>query len=75
MFNPSATAGCFFSPGWSVSLPAFSASCTLLGGQKDDEQGLLLAADRFNKDLRWEDYKSASSWIAPAAKEAILGPG
>ncbi len=49
-----------------------SASCTLLGGQRGDDQGLRLAAERFNKDLRWEDYRSALSWIAPAAKEAFM---
>jgi hypothetical protein len=45
----------------------------MLGGQKDNEKGLLLAVERFSKDLRWEDYKSASAWIAPSAKEEFWG--
>jgi hypothetical protein len=55
---------------WLVCLVAgISSSCAPLGGQKENEKGLLLAVDRFSKDIRWEDYKSASSWIAPEAKD------
>ena len=55
---------------WLICLLAgFSASCNTLGGEKQNEEGLLLAVDRFNKDLRWEDFKSASALIDSAAKE------
>jgi hypothetical protein len=44
-------------------------SCGLWGGQKSGEEGLLAAADHFNTDVRWEDYKAASACIAPSGKE------
>jgi hypothetical protein len=50
-------------------LPFLFNSCSLFGGQKDNQKGLLDAADRFNKSVRWEDYKSAANWIGPSAKE------
>jgi hypothetical protein len=50
-------------------LPGFLTSCGLFGGQKDSQEGLTQAADRFNKDVRWEDYKSAATCIAPSGKE------
>jgi hypothetical protein len=54
-----------------VLLPGFLTSCNMFGGQKDNQEGLLLAAERFNKDMRWEDYKSAATSIAPSAKEGF----
>jgi hypothetical protein len=47
------------------------SSCALLGGQSGDRKGLLEAAERFNKDLRWEDFRSAAAWISPSVKEAF----
>lgn len=48
-----------------------SFSCAGLGGQGDNEKALNKAVDRFNRDLRWEDYKAASTWIAPSAQKAF----
>jgi hypothetical protein len=59
----------FFFPLLLCLLPGFLTSCNLFGGQKDNQEGLLQAAERFNKDVRWEDYKSAATWIAPSGKE------
>jgi hypothetical protein len=42
------------------------------GGQRSDDKGLLLAADRFSREVRWEDYKSALAWIAPEAREEFM---
>jgi hypothetical protein len=57
---------------WLICLVAgLFSSCAVLNAQKDNEQGLHLAVDRFNRDLRWEDYKSASVWIAPSAQKAF----
>jgi hypothetical protein len=57
---------------WLVCLVAgLFSSCGVLDTRKDNEKGLLLAVDRFTKDLRWEDYKSASVWIAPSAQKAF----
>ena len=50
-------------------LSCLLGSCGLFGGRKDNQQGLLEAADRFNKSVRWEDYRSAAGWIAPSGKE------
>jgi len=50
-------------------LTGFLSSCSMFGGEKDNQEGLLLSVDRFNKDLRWEDYKSAATSIAPSAKK------
>lgn len=50
-----------------VSVPG----CATLGGNKDDAEALMNAADKFNKDLRWEEYKAASLWVAPATKMAF----
>lgn len=52
-------------------LAGFLCSCALFGGAKHDEEALRLAADRFSTGLRWEDYKSASAYIAPDAKEGF----
>ena len=59
---------------WLVCLVAgLSSSCTMLrGGQRSDDQGLLHAADRFSRDVRWGDYRSALAWIAPEAKEEFM---
>lgn len=47
------------------------SGCATLGGNKDDAEALMNAADKFNKDLRWEEYKAASHWVAPATKMAF----
>jgi hypothetical protein len=55
---------------WLVCLAAgFFSSCATLRGQNEDEKGLVLAVERFSKDIRWGDYRSAVAWIAPSAKE------
>ena len=59
----------FFLPLTPCFLAGLLSSCTLFGGQSSDDKGLLVVAERFNKDLRWEDYSSAAVCIAPAAKE------
>ena len=59
-------------PCWLCLVAGFSSSCTMFGGQKSDDQGLLLAAESFNQALRWEDYKSALAWIAPAARGEFM---
>lgn len=48
-----------------------STSCAALNGQGDSEKGLVKAVERFNKDLRWEDYRAASTWIAPSAQKSF----
>jgi hypothetical protein len=62
----------FFFPCWVCLVVGLVSSCTLLGGQRGDQKGLLAAAERFNQDLRWEDYKSALTWVAPTAKEEFM---
>jgi len=49
-------------------LAGLLCSCSLWGGQKSNEEGLLAAADLFNTDVRWEDYKAAAACIAPSDK-------
>ncbi len=63
---------------WTVLLPialcvfsGFLSSCNLLGGQRNNEEGLRLAAERFNRDIRWGEFKSASTWVAPTVKDAF----
>ena len=34
---------------------------------------MLGAADRFNTDLKWQDYKSAASRMAPSERESFWG--
>jgi hypothetical protein len=59
---------------WLACLAAgFFSSCAPLRGQNEDEKGLLLAVERFSKDIRWGDYKSAMAWIEPSAKEEFWG--
>ena len=69
MFHIRRSATKFFFLTLMCLLPALLGSCGLFGGQKDNQEGLLKAAERFNKDVRWEDYRSAANWIAPLAKE------
>jgi hypothetical protein len=55
---------------WLVCLAAgFFSSCSTLRGQNEDEKGLILAVERFSKDIRWGDYRSAAAWVDPSAKE------
>jgi hypothetical protein len=61
-----------FFPCWVCLIAGFSASCTMFDAQKSNDQALFLAVDRFNQNLRWEDYKSALTWIAPAAKGEFM---
>jgi hypothetical protein len=63
----------FFFP-WLIYLVAgFSSSCAMLDSRKENETGLQQAAEGFNKDLRWEDYRSAMARIAPSAREVFWG--
>lgn len=50
-------------------LAGILCSCSLLSTQKGDEEALRLAADRFNTNLRWEDYKAAATRMAPSKRE------
>ena len=61
-----------FFPCWVCLVAGFTSSCTTFGGQKSNEKGLLLAAERFSQDLHWEDYKSALTSIAPAARGEFM---
>jgi hypothetical protein len=54
-------------------LAGMLSSCGLFSSQKNDGQALLGAADRFNTDLKWQDYKSAASRIAPSERESFWG--
>ncbi len=50
-------------------LAGIVCSCGPLASDKNDEEALLLAADRFNRDLRWEDYKAAATRTAPSKRD------
>lgn len=50
-------------------LAGIVVACGPLSSDKNDEQALLAAADRFNRDLRWEDYKAAATRTAPSKRD------
>lgn len=47
----------------------FSVSCATINKPKNDEKSLLIAVQGFLKAMKWEEYKIASVWVAPSAKE------
>lgn len=50
-------------------LVAILSSCSLWNTQKSDEGALRQAVDRFNANLRWEDYKAAAARMVPSGRE------
>ena len=58
-----------FLPTMALTILLFTLSCSTWGKPKNNMNDLLLAEQDFIKAMKWGDYKHASGWIAPEAKE------
>jgi len=58
-----------FLPTMALTMLLFTLSCSTWGKPKHNMNDLLLAEQDFIKAMKWGDYKHASGWIAPEAKE------